>query len=156
MLKVTIPGAGTLELKHLVLDFNGTMACDGNLIPGVGERLNLLAEQLKVHIITADTFGLCRASCRDIKGCISILGSEVGAAEKEKYVVSLGAENAIAVGNGANDALMLSRSALGIAIIGPEGTAAKAVLAADIIARDINTALDMLLNPKRLIATLRL
>ncbi|MDD2554138.1 MAG: ATPase P [Desulfotomaculaceae bacterium] len=156
MLTVTIPGEGTLELKHIVLDYNGTMACNGNLIPGVEERLNLLAEQLQVHIITADTFGICKASCRGINGCISILSSEPGAPEKEKYVETLGAENVISIGNGSNDALMLSRSALGITIIGPEGTSAKALQAADIIARDINTALDMLLNPKKLVATLRL
>ena len=156
MLKITIPGEGTLELKHIVLDFNGTMACDGNLIPGVEERLNLLAEKLDVHIITADTFGFCRTSCRGINGCVSILSSEIGAPEKKKYVEALGAESVVAVGNGSNDTLMLSRSALGITIMGPEGTSAKAIQAADVIARDINTALDMLLSPKRLIATLRL
>ncbi len=41
MLTVTIPGKGTLKLKHMVLDFNGTMACDGTLLAGVEERLNL-------------------------------------------------------------------------------------------------------------------
>ncbi|NLI12276.1 HAD family hydrolase [Pelotomaculum propionicicum] len=156
MLTVTIPGKRTLELKHIVLDFNGTMACDGYLIPGVKERLNLLAEKLEVHILTADTFGLCKTSCRGINGCISILSSEIGAPEKEKYVESLGTESVIAVGNGANDALMLSRAALGIMIMGLEGAAVKALQTADVIARDINSALDMLLNPKRLIATLRL
>jgi len=68
MLTVTIPGKGTLNLKHMVLDFNGTMACDGTLLPGVEERLNLLAEQLGVHILTADTFGLCKISCQGING----------------------------------------------------------------------------------------
>ncbi|MFA4885857.1 MAG: ATPase P [Desulfotomaculaceae bacterium] len=156
MLTVTIPGKGTLKLKHIVLDFNGTMACDGTLIPGVEERLNLLAEQLVVHILTADTFGLCKISCQGINGCIRILSSEIGAPEKETYAESLGAESVIAVGNGVNDILMLSRAALGIMIMGPEGASVKALQAADIIARDINTALDMLLHPKRLIATLRL
>lgn len=109
-----------------------------------------------VHILTADTFGLCKISCQDINGCIRILSSEIGAPEKEKYIESLGAESVIAVGNGANDILMLSRAALGIMIMGPEGASVKALQSAAIIARDINTALDMLLNPKRLIATLRL
>lgn len=59
------------------------------------------------------------------------------------------------MGNGVNDALMLARSALGIVVTGPEGTSAKALQAADVIARDIIVALDMLLNTKRLIATLR-
>ncbi len=156
MLKVTIPGAEVLALEHIVLDYNGTMACDGSLIPGVEKRLNLLAELLHVHIITADTFGFCRTACRGIKGYIHILSAARGGPEKEGYIQTLGAEKVVAIGNGANDALMLVRAALGIAVIGPEGTAARAVQAADIIARDINTALDMLLNPKRLIATLRL
>ncbi|WP_321393797.1 hypothetical protein [uncultured Desulfuromusa sp.] len=57
MLQISVPGSGDLKFKDLVLDFNGTLACDGELIPGVRERLLLLAESLKIHIITADTFG---------------------------------------------------------------------------------------------------
>jgi len=155
MLTVDIPGKGTFNFRHIVLDFNGTMACDGILVPGVEERLNRLAEQLAVHILTADTFGLCRSSCRGIKGSIDILTSETGAPEKEKFVEALGAESVIAVGNGTNDALMLRRSALGIVIMGPECASAAALRAADVVAGDINAGLDMLLNPKRLIATLR-
>lgn len=156
MLKVTIPGAKVLVLEHIVLDYNGTMALDGGLIPGVEKRLNLLAKLLQVHIITADTFGFCRDACRDIKARIHILNATRGGPEKEGYIETLDAEKVVAIGNGANDALMLSRAALGIAVIGPEGAAARAVQAADIITRDINTALDMLLNPKRPTATLRL
>ncbi|MCL6612310.1 MAG: ATPase P [Peptococcaceae bacterium] len=155
MITVNIPGRGTVSFKHIVLDFNGTMACDGMLIPGVEEKLNLLAEKLEVHILTADTFGLCRSSCRGIKGNIHILASETGAPEKEKFIESLGADHVIAVGNGTNDSLMLARAALGIAVTGQEGTSARALQAADVVAGDINIALDMLLNPKRLIATLR-
>lgn len=155
MIKVDIPGRGTVCYSHIVLDFNGTMACDGILIPGVEEKLNLLADHLEVHIVTADTFGLCRTSCQGIKGSIKILTSAAGAPEKEKFVEELGAAGVIAVGNGANDALMLAGSALGIVITGPEGTSAKALQAADVVSRDINVALDMLLNSKRLVATLR-
>lgn len=142
-------------MKHIVLDFNGTMACDGILIPGVEERLNKLAEQVDVHIMTADTFGLCRSACSGIKGSVRIMTAEIGAPEKEKFVESLGPENVVAVGNGTNDNLMLKRAALGIVIIGPEGTSLKSLQAADVVVRDINDGLDMLLNPKRLIATLR-
>lgn len=155
MISVDIPGKGQLNLKHIVLDFNGTMALDGILIPGVEERLNKLSESLEVHIMTADTFGLCRASCSGIKGNIHILSAEIGAPEKEKFVESLGAENVAAMGNGTNDTLMLKRSALGIVIIGPEGTSTRALQAAVVVVRDINDGLDMLANPKRLVATLR-
>jgi len=155
MITFNIPGRETANYKHIVLDFNGTMACDGILIPGVEERLNKLAEQLDVHIMTADTFGLCRASCKGIRGNIHILTTEIGAPEKEQFVESLGSENVVAVGNGTNDAKMLKCAALGIVVIGPEGTSARAIQAADVIVKNINDGLDMLLNPKRLVATLR-
>lgn len=155
MIRISIPGRGTLTFKHIVLDYNGTMGCDGNLLPGVKERLNLLAENLDVHIITADTFGLCKASCKGIKATIHILTSTVGGPEKEQYVEALGPDGVMAIGNGSNDALMLARAAVGVAVLGPEGTSTLALQASDVVVRDINAGLDLLLNPKRLIATLR-
>jgi P-type E1-E2 ATPase len=155
MIKISIPGRDIFTFQHIVLDYNGTMGCDGNLIPGVKERLNLLAENLDVHIITADTFGLCKSSCQGIKAVIHILTSEAGGPEKENYVENLGPAGVMAVGNGNNDALMLSRAAVGVAVLGPEGTSTLAIKASDIVVRDINAGLDLLLNPKRLIATLR-
>ncbi|MDD4238721.1 MAG: ATPase P [Desulfotomaculaceae bacterium] len=155
MIKISIPGRGTLTFHHIVLDYNGTMGRDGNLIPGVKERLYLLAENLEVHIITADTFGLCKTSCQGIKAVIHILTSATGSTEKEQYVEALGPEGVMSIGNGSNDALMLARAAVGVAVLGPEGTSTSALQASDVVVRDINDGLDLLLNPKRLIATLR-
>ncbi|HHJ06252.1 MAG TPA: ATPase P, partial [Anaerolineae bacterium] len=70
-------------------------------------------------------------------------------------VAELGPERVVAIGNGANDAAMLRRAALGIAVLGGEGTALSCLTAADVLASDINTALDLQLNPRRLLATLR-
>jgi soluble P-type ATPase len=50
---------------------------------------------------------------------------------------------------------MLEEAALGIAVLGPEGLAVPALLAADVLVASIEDALDLLLNPRRLIATLR-
>ena len=61
----------------------------------------------------------------------------------------------MAVGNGRNDRLMLKEAALGIAVLQAEGAAAEALLAADVVAPDILAALDLLLAPEGLIATLR-
>ncbi len=155
MISFDIPGKGTISLNHIVLDFNGTIACDGVLIDGVKERLNKLAEQMEVHIVTADTFGSCRERCKGIKSNIHILTAETGGPEKLEFIESLAAENVAAVGNGVNDTLMLKAAALGIVVIGPEGASAKALREANVIVKDINDGLDLLLNPKRLIATLR-
>jgi soluble P-type ATPase len=50
---------------------------------------------------------------------------------------------------------MLSAAALGIAIIQREGSAAETVASADVVSTNILDALELLHNPKRLVATLR-
>ncbi|MBI9077805.1 MAG: ATPase P [Desulfatibacillum sp.] len=154
MITVSIPGYGDVAFKHLVLDYNGTLATDGKVIPGVTERLRTLARNLEIHILTADTFGSVRAAFATGYN-VSILGKEAQDHAKRDYVASLGAENTVAVGNGRNDCLMLEHAALGIAIIGEECAAGITVRAADIVAPSIVCALDLLINPLRLTATLR-
>ena len=63
MLSIPIPGRSTLQLQHVVLDYNGTIALDGELIPGVEDRLARLAAAVTIHILTADTHGTVRAKC---------------------------------------------------------------------------------------------
>jgi soluble P-type ATPase len=61
----------------------------------------------------------------------------------------------VAIGNGRNDRKMLDVAALGIAVCGAEGAAAETLQAGDIVVGRIVDALDLLLHPKRLMATLR-
>jgi hypothetical protein len=61
MLSVDIPGYQTLRLDHVVFDYNGTLACD-DLLVGVKSRLNELAKDVHVQVVTADTFGKARAA----------------------------------------------------------------------------------------------
>jgi soluble P-type ATPase len=70
-------------------------------------------------------------------------------------IEQLGAEHVVAIGNGANDAGMLSAAALGIAVLGAEGLAVEALLAAAVVVGCIEDGLDLLLHPQRLVATLR-
>ena len=74
---------------------------------------------------------------------------------KLDYIEGLGFDKVVAVGNGANDAAMIEHAALGIIIIGPEGAAVTSLLRADIAVSDIRSALELLIHPKRLVATLR-
>ena len=55
MLEIDIPGDKTLCLSFIVLDYNGTIACDGRLLPGVRQRLEELSKSVSIHILTADT-----------------------------------------------------------------------------------------------------
>jgi len=56
---------------------------------------------------------------------------------------------------GANDEAMLRLAVLGIAVIGSEGAATSAVLAADIVCGSILDALDLLLDEQSLASTMR-
>ncbi len=155
MILVDIPGYGRIDLAHLVLDFNGTLATDGVTIPGVNQRLAQLSADLDIHIITADTFGTVRDSFAGKGFTVAVLGIDEQDKAKLDYVNNLGAENTAAIGNGRNDALMLKIAKLGIAVIGEECAAFSALNSADIAAPNILCALDLLLNAKRLTATLR-
>jgi soluble P-type ATPase len=50
---------------------------------------------------------------------------------------------------------MLRTAALGMAVIQAEGAAAAALKEADVVVTDVRDALDLLLNPLRLVAALR-
>jgi soluble P-type ATPase len=155
MKEITIPDYGVLQIKHLVLDYNGTLACDGSLLNGVSILLERLSAHLHIHILTADTFGSVRKIFADSPYTISILPTGNEAEEKAGYVRQLGSKSTVCIGNGRNDRFMLKEAALGIAVIQQEGTSLKALLSADIVIPDILAALELLLHTRRLVATLR-
>ena len=155
MIETDIPGFGSLRLERLILDYNGTIAVDGQPVQGVKERLIALARHVEIHVLTADTFGGVEKKLSDIPCKIHIL--PLGAQDKGKmeYVDRLGADKAVCIGNGRNDVMMLKKAALGIAVVQNEGAAASAVLSADVVVTDILFALDLISNQMRLTATLR-
>jgi P-type E1-E2 ATPase len=155
MFELDIPGFGPVYLEHLVSDFTGTLSMDGRLLPGVRERLNTISGFMKIHILTADTFGMAKAELKDIPCDIFILTGENHDAQKEEYVRKLDAERVIAFGNGNNDRRMLRAAHVGMAVSQGEGCAVEAIFAADVHVTDANIGLDLLLQPKRLKATLR-
>jgi soluble P-type ATPase len=155
MLEIDIPGFGLVRLEHLVSDFTGTLSVDGKLLPGVKERLNKIAEFMKIHVLTADTFGRARSELSDIKCEIHILTGDNHDVQKEYFVIELDTENVVSFGNGNNDRKMLKAARLGIAVTEGEGCAIDAITAADIHVRSAVDGLDLLLNPKRCKATLR-
>jgi soluble P-type ATPase len=155
MIEIIIPGYKTLLLRYLVMDYNGTLAVDGVLLDGVRERLMALSEKMALHVVTADTFGIARSQLTGLPCELAILPVENQAVAKLAYIQRLGEAQVVAMGNGRNDQRMLQAAALAIAIIQGEGAALETCQAADVLAPDIQAALDLLLHPKRLIATLR-
>ena len=155
MIEIEIPGNKTLKIVHLVLDYNGTIAFDGALIDGVKKALDELSQMLTVHVITADTFGSVKKALEDIDCNLALIPLDRQDVAKQEYVKNLGCEKTVSMGNGVNDRLMLKSSALGVAVIQEEGAAFKTLASADIVCTDIKSALSLLDNPLRLIATLR-
>lgn len=155
MLSIDIPGHGVLELEYLLLDLNGTIAHDGALLPGVAAAIAELGRVLEVVLVTADTHGRGREIAEELAIELRVIERGREADSKLDLVDELGAEKVAAIGNGANDALMLRDAALGIAVVGGEGASGSAVAAADVVTTGIEAALGLLLEPPRLIATLR-
>lgn len=154
-LNISIPNFKELRLRHIVLDYNGTLAKDGILKVEVKERLPILCKLLNVHVITSDTFGNVQSQIKDFNLKINVLCSDDHTLEKANYIKKLGVETCLAVGNGNNDTQMLKDAAISIAIIGNEGCSTKALMNSDIVCKEISDALDLLLNKNRLIASLR-
>ena len=155
MFELDIPGFGFVRLQHLVSDFTGTLSVDGGLLPGVKEQMNRVAEMLRLHVLTADTFGRARAELEGIKCEIHILDGDEHDFQKETFVKKLGADSVIAIGNGNNDRRMLRVAKIGIAVCLDEGCSKDALMSADIFVKSPVDVFDLLLQPKRLKATLR-
>ncbi len=155
MIEIDIPGYRRIRLEHLVLDYNGTIAEDGKLIAGVSDIIRRLSSAVEIHILTADTFGGAFSHLHGLPCRCEIIPAENQGEAKSRYVVKLGRDSVCAVGNGRNDLIMLKEAALGIAVVQKEGAWAETVASAQVVCTDIIWALELLLNPLRLIATLR-
>ena len=155
MIEIAIPGGVTLKIHHLVLDYNGTLAMDGELIAGVLDHLKLLADRVQIHVLTADTHGTVREKVNSINCLVHVIGEGEQDKQKAHYLNSLGRDSAMAIGNGKNDTLMLSKAALGVSVLQSEGMSPMAMTTSDICCKNINDALELLLKPSRIMATLR-
>lgn len=155
MILLDAPGWGRRQIEHVVLDFNGTLACDGRLLAEAEEWLARLTVKARVHLCSADHFGTVADETRRFDLGLKVLKGSNHAEEKMEFVRRLGPLQVAAMGNGSADAKMLREAALGICVIGPEGACTQALAAADVACRSIVEALQLLLKPDRLAATLR-
>lgn len=155
-LKLEIPGRESFELQGVLCDMNGTLTVDGQLSPEIAEKLQQVSTLMKVYVMTADTFG----TARQIFGPLPVELVEMpadtpGAIAKRDFIRKLGPECHAAIGNGYNDHLMLKEAILGICVLGCEGAHSQSLTAADLLVKSPNDALQLLLQPQRLIAGLR-
>ncbi|MGC8502779.1 HAD family hydrolase [Desulfurella sp.] len=154
-MEIEILSVGKIVLKRIILDFNGTLATSGVLIKETKDILEKLSKAFDIHIVTGDTFSSAKEQLKglNVKTIIAPLIDQI--TFKLEYAKSIGLSNLVAIGNGKNDSLMLKYAKLGICVIGKEGANIEALQNSDIVVCDIISALEMLLYPKRLVATLR-
>lgn len=152
---IEIPGYKILNVDTLLLDYNGTMAIDGVIPNSVKKRIDKLASDFKIFVLTADTHGTARKQCEGLP--LEVCTFPVGNAAdyKEEILNQYGGEHCVCIGNGRNDIKMFQGAALSIAIMGTEGMCSALLKESDICATSIEDGLDLLLNPKRIIADLR-
>ena len=151
-LSITIPGRPHLGLEHLFLDVNGTLTSRGALLTGVEEKIDQLRRELAIHLVSADTFG----TLEQVADLLQVTAVRAASGEEKlRQLDRLGHDRCVVIGNGANDALVLEAAALGIAVLGPEGASSAALRAADVVCTSGVDALDLLLEPTALSATLR-
>ena len=143
------------NIQHIILDYNGTIAKDGILKKEIHSLLEELSKKYTLHVITADTFGSVKEQIKEYEIKLHILKSEDHTREKKDYINSLGSDISLSIGNGNNDTKMLQTAQVGIAVLGDEGCSTQALLASNIVCKSIEDALELPLNPKRLLATLR-
>jgi P-type E1-E2 ATPase len=155
MIDITIPGRGSYTIEYVILDLNGTIALDGKIIRGVMERVVMLSEKVQVMVVTADTNRNAEKLLKNLP--VTLLKIEEGKEDEQKrrVVKERGKSSVISIGNGCNDISMLRESAIGICVVGREGASSEAIAASDLTVPTINDALDILLKPHRLMATLR-
>jgi soluble P-type ATPase len=149
-----IPNGSPLELDTLILDLNGTISVRGKIVKGVKERLGRLAKMgYRIILFTGDTRG-------DAAALAESLGIEWRKADDGVAKLSakhaLGSEcKCVVIGNGLIDLPLMKSSKLGIVTLQAEGVHMKTLAAADIMVPSIVDALEMLLEPSILAATLR-
>ena len=154
MLNIQIPGRDALTLNHLILDYNGTIAEDGEIIGSILPRLEALSDYLSIYVITADTHGSAAKKCEGLPlQVLTFPTTEVGQIKADETKKLNG--GVVTIGNGYNDIPMSDAADLSICVIGREGCCGALLVHADVVVTSIDDALDLLLKPHRLRATLR-
>jgi len=150
------PGQNPLEIEFILLNFEGTLATDRRVHPKAKDRLKLLAKRSKIYILTKGEKEAIGEILKKVKAEVIHFTEREVSQGKLDLLRQVGAERTVVIGNGVDDAPMIEEAALGICVIGKEGTSVEAIKKADVVVTDILDALDFLLKPLRQKATLGL
>jgi hypothetical protein len=57
LIELDVPGWKLLRLAHVVLDVNGVLTVDGDLLLGLDGKIKDFRSQVEVHLLSADIHG---------------------------------------------------------------------------------------------------
>ncbi len=154
MIRIEIPGREALEISHIVLDYNGTIAVDGALVAGLDAPIEALSKLVELHVLTADTYGTVRAQCAHLPLTVHTFPRPDAGLCKEEIVKGL-TGGVACFGNGFNDIPMFDAADLAVAVLLEEGMCTGLLPHADIFVRSIHDGLDLFLKPDHIRADLR-
>jgi soluble P-type ATPase len=152
-MKYDIPGQEPLIIKTIILDLNGTLSVAGVVPEGVKNRLDSLKEAgFEVIFFTGNT----RNDADDLSAELGIEWKLAkNADDKRNLVMEMDPETCASIGNGLIDLELMKAVKLRIVTLQSEGVHIQTMLNSDIVVPNINDALDLFLDPQRLVATLR-
>ena len=114
---------------------------------------------MNVHVVTADSFGTAEEELKGLPVVCRRLKEGREDIQKQRYAIRLDPRHVASFGNGNNDRLHLKAvkeaGGLAFAIDNGEGCGLEAILNANLFVTGAAQALDLLLEPIRLRATLR-
>lgn len=154
MIRIEIPGRTTLKIEYLLLDYNGTIAYNGIINSEVAKLLLELKDKLDIWVLTADTYGTAKAQCSSLGVQLKTYPKENAGQSKLEFLNTL-KEGVCCIGNGYNDIKMCKKADLSIAVIGQEGASTKLLMSCEVAVTSPEAALQILLKPEYLKATLR-
>ena len=155
MIEINIPGRKNYIIENIVFDYNGTIAVNGQIAADTRKNLSLLCNLANVYVLTADTYGSAAKECEGLNLTLKTFPKDNAADYKKKIVEEIGKEKTICFGNGYNDIKMFEAAELSVAVLEREGMCAKLLTNADVLVKSIEDGINLLLNTKALIATLR-
>ena len=155
MIEILVPGLKPYEITHVVMDYNGTIAVDGKIPMELKAKLVRLSKLVPITVLTADTHGTAKAACEPVGLEVRTFPQENAAACKKQIVEEFGSDHVACLGNGFNDIPMFKTARLSIGVLDVEGMCGALLPHATILCRSAEEAIDLLMNPKRIIADLR-
>ncbi len=152
-MKYVIPGQKNFEIKTIILDLNGTLSVAGVISSGIKPRIDTLKDiGFRLILFTGNTRGDAEQLAQDLGIDWELAKS---AEDKRDLALTLEPKTCASIGNGLIDLELMKVVKLRIVTLQAEGAHIQTLLNSDLVVPSISNALDLFVDEKRLVASLR-